>query len=105
MRIGKTLYVGLSRRTNVAGIQQLARFVEPFGYWVSPVEVRGCLHLKSACTFIRRRHRPGESRVARHGRLLWCAIPRRRRVPRRQRTAHRRDSLDAVVLSGKRACF
>jgi dimethylargininase len=52
MRIGKTLYVGLSRRTNVAGIQQLARLVEPFGYWVTPVEVRGCLHLKSACTYI-----------------------------------------------------
>ncbi len=52
MRIGKTLYVGLSRRTNIAGIQQLARLVEPFGYWVTPVEVRGCLHLKSACTYI-----------------------------------------------------
>jgi dimethylargininase len=52
MRIGKTLYVGLSRRTNIAGIQQLARLVEPFGYWVTPVEVRGCLHLKSACTFV-----------------------------------------------------
>lgn len=48
----KTLYVGLSRRTNIAGIQQLARLVEPFGYWVTPVEVRGCLHLKSACTFL-----------------------------------------------------
>jgi dimethylargininase len=52
MRIGKTLYVGLSRRTNIAGIQQLARLVEPFGYWVTPVEVRGCLHLKSACTYL-----------------------------------------------------
>jgi dimethylargininase len=52
MRIGKTLYVGLSRRTNVMGIQQLAQLVEPFGYWVTPVEVRGCLHLKSACTYL-----------------------------------------------------
>lgn len=49
MRIGKTLYVGLSRRTNVAGLQQLAQLVAPFGYWVTPVEVHGCLHLKSAC--------------------------------------------------------
>lgn len=52
MQIGKTIYVGLSRRTNIAGIQQLARLVEPFGYWVTPVEIRGCLHLKSACSFL-----------------------------------------------------
>lgn len=49
LRIDKTLYVGLSQRTNFAGIQKLARLVEPYGYWVTPVEVRGCLHLKSAC--------------------------------------------------------
>ena len=52
MRIGKTLYVGRSTRTNFQGIQQLAQLVSPFGYWVTPVEVRGCLHLKTACTWI-----------------------------------------------------
>ena len=52
MRIGKTLYVGYSRRTNVAAIQQLAGLVHPLGYFVVPVEVRGCLHLKSACCYI-----------------------------------------------------
>lgn len=52
MRVGNTLYVGLSHRTNVAGIQQLGRLVEPFGYWVTPVEVQSCLHLKSACCYI-----------------------------------------------------
>jgi len=52
MRIDKTLYVGLSKRTNIAGIQQLAHLVEPFGYWVTPVELRGCLHLKSACCYL-----------------------------------------------------
>jgi dimethylargininase len=52
MRVGKTLYVGYSRRTNVAGIQQLAGIVHPLGYFVVPVEVRGCLHLKSACCYI-----------------------------------------------------
>ena len=52
LRVGRTLYVGLSGRTNVAGIQQLARLVEPFGYWVTPSEVRGCLHLKSACSYL-----------------------------------------------------
>jgi dimethylargininase len=50
VHIGKTLYVGLSQRTNPAGIHQLTELLEPFGYRVVPVEVRGCLHLKSgAC--------------------------------------------------------
>jgi dimethylargininase len=49
LRIGKTLYVGLSARTNHAGIAQLAEELRPFGYAVRPVEVRDCLHLKSAC--------------------------------------------------------
>jgi dimethylargininase len=49
MRIGRDVFVGLSSRTNHAGVQQLARELEPFGYRVRPVEVRGCLHLKSAC--------------------------------------------------------
>jgi dimethylargininase len=52
MRVGKTLYVGLSRRTNRPGIEQLAAIVEPFGYRVIPVEVLGCLHLKSACCYL-----------------------------------------------------
>ena len=49
LRIGKTLYVGLSERTNQAGITQLAEELRQFGYAVRPVEVRDCLHLKSAC--------------------------------------------------------
>lgn len=52
MRVGKTIYVGYSRRTNVAGIQQLAAMLHPLGYFVVPVEVRDCLHLKSACCYI-----------------------------------------------------
>ena len=49
MRIGRDVFVGLSSRSNAAGIEQLSRELEPFGYRVRPVEVRGCLHLKSAC--------------------------------------------------------
>lgn len=49
LRAGKLLFVGLSSRTNEAGVEQLAAVVEPLGYTVRPVEVRGCLHLKSAC--------------------------------------------------------
>lgn len=47
VHIGKTLYVGLSRRTNREGIRQLTNLLKPFGYRVVAVEVDGCLHLKS----------------------------------------------------------
>ena len=52
LRIGRTLYVGRSRRTNQQGIDQLRSLVAPFGYVVVPVEFTGCLHLKSAVTAI-----------------------------------------------------
>src|SRR3954469_13580730 len=52
MAAGKTLFVGVTARTNAAGIGQLAAEVEPFGYHVQPVLVQGCLHLKSACSYI-----------------------------------------------------
>lgn len=52
LRIGQTLFVGLSSRTNAEGARQLATFVGPFGYAVKAVEVRGCLHLKSAITAV-----------------------------------------------------
>ncbi|MGH7680363.1 MAG: dimethylarginine dimethylaminohydrolase family protein [Candidatus Eiseniibacteriota bacterium] len=50
IRLGRTLYVGRSSRTNPAGIEQLRRLTAPFGYSVAPVEFAGCLHLKSAAT-------------------------------------------------------
>jgi dimethylargininase len=52
MRIGKALYVGLSHRTNRAGIEQLAGELSPLGYSVVPVTVRGALHLKTACCYL-----------------------------------------------------
>ncbi len=52
MRAAHKLYVGHSGRTTAAGIQQLAAQVEPFGYRVQPVDVHGCLHLKSACSYL-----------------------------------------------------
>lgn len=48
LRVGRTLYVGLSTRTDRAAVEQLGRIVEPHGYRVRPVEIRSCLHLKSA---------------------------------------------------------
>jgi len=50
LAVGRTLLVGLSSRTNAAGIEALARTARPFGYLVRAVPVHGCLHLKTACT-------------------------------------------------------
>ncbi|MCJ7512895.1 MAG: hypothetical protein MUO23_07990, partial [Anaerolineales bacterium] len=50
LRIDRQLYVGVSSRSNPDGIRQVESFVRPFGYQVFPVEVTGCLHLKSAVT-------------------------------------------------------
>jgi dimethylargininase len=52
MRAGRTLFVGLSARTNAAGIQQLASESGRFGYRVQPVAVHGCLHLKSGVSYL-----------------------------------------------------
>ncbi len=48
LRMGDTLYVGRSTRTNDAGIEQLAEFAATDGLRVIAVPVRGVLHLKSA---------------------------------------------------------
>ena len=52
MRIDRLIFVGLSQRTNREGIAQLSDILRPYNYQVQPVEVRGCLHLKSACSYI-----------------------------------------------------
>lgn len=52
MRIGRTLYVGVSSRTNRDGIAQLQNILRPFDYQVKPVGVTGCLHLKTGCTYL-----------------------------------------------------
>lgn len=56
LAVGRTVYVGLSSRTNRAGIDQLEMLLHPFGYEVVPVPVAGCLHLKSAVTQIADQH-------------------------------------------------
>ena len=52
MRVERTLYVGRSARTNDAGIAGLADALAPHGYQVRAVDLKGCLHLKTACTFV-----------------------------------------------------
>ena len=51
LRIGKTIYVGQSQRTDCAGTLALANIAARLGYEVVPVEVNACLHLKTAATY------------------------------------------------------
>jgi dimethylargininase len=52
LRVGRTLFVGQSRRTSDRAIAQLRELLEPIGYTIVPVPIRDCLHLKSAATYI-----------------------------------------------------
>jgi dimethylargininase len=54
LRIGRKLFVGLSKRSNAKGIRQLAAIATPQNYEVIPVPVTGCLHLKSGVTYLGR---------------------------------------------------
>lgn len=50
LRVGRRLLVGQSSRTNAAGIAALTVIARRHDYRVTPVPLRGCLHLKTACT-------------------------------------------------------
>jgi len=50
LQIGRTLYVGVTGRSNDSGVKQLIDLVSPYEYEVVSVQVDGCLHLKSAVT-------------------------------------------------------
>ena len=50
LRIGRKLYVGVSTRTDVRGVEALRAIVHDFGFDVVQARVDACLHLKSATT-------------------------------------------------------
>lgn len=50
LRVGRALLVGLSSRTNAAGAKAFFAIAGDYGYSVRAIPVRGCLHLKTACT-------------------------------------------------------
>jgi dimethylargininase len=60
LRADHQFHVGLSRRTNAAGAAALGEALAPFGYKVTPVPVTGCLHLKTAASYL------GEGRMLVH---------------------------------------
>jgi dimethylargininase len=52
LRVGKQIFVGITRRSNPEGIRQLGVIVAVHGYELTAVPVTGCLHLKSAVTYL-----------------------------------------------------
>jgi dimethylargininase len=52
LRIGRSILVGCAGRSDAEGVTALAGAVAEFGYEVRAVQTAGCLHLKSACSFI-----------------------------------------------------
>jgi len=53
LRAGRKIFVGLTKRTIRAAIDQLQEIAHPHGYEVHAVEVTNILHLKSACSYVR----------------------------------------------------
>jgi dimethylargininase len=51
LRIGNSLYVGLSSRTDLQGIDALRAIGAEIGFDVVQAELKGCLHLKTGATF------------------------------------------------------
>jgi dimethylargininase len=54
VRVDRTIFVGISGRTNRNGVSELQRVLGPYDYEVKPVEVSGCLHLTTACSYVGR---------------------------------------------------
>lgn len=50
LRIGRSVWIGLSSRTNQDGADALERLLQSFGYEVAVIPVAGALHLKTAAT-------------------------------------------------------
>ena len=52
LNIGRKVFVGFTRRTNMHAVRQLKDIVRNDGFEIEPVKVSEVLHLKSACTYL-----------------------------------------------------
>lgn len=52
LTLGKSVYIGISLRTNREAIDQFSEILKPFGYHVMGIKVTKCLHLKTAVASI-----------------------------------------------------
>jgi dimethylargininase len=53
--IGRDIFIGITSRTNLEGVEFVRKHAAPYGYKVHGVEVPGALHLKSVCTAVNER--------------------------------------------------
>jgi dimethylargininase len=54
LMVDKRFFVGLTSRTDEAGVREFAAVVEPFGYRVDSIQVSDGLHLKSIVNYVGR---------------------------------------------------
>ncbi|MES2299756.1 MAG: amidinotransferase [Pseudomonadota bacterium] len=54
LMVGKRFFIGLTERTDAAGIAEFTAFVAPHGYSVQAIEVSAGLHLKSIVNYVGR---------------------------------------------------
>lgn len=52
LKIDDKIFIGISRRTNVAAINQIRELLAPMGYQVVSVKTKDLVHLKSDCAYI-----------------------------------------------------
>ena len=50
--VGRDIYIGISSRSDTDALGQVQAIVADHGYSVNGIDVRGCLHLKSAVTAV-----------------------------------------------------
>jgi len=52
LRVDRTIFVGLTPRTNASAVEQMTALLTPLGYRVVGVPITECLHFKSACSLV-----------------------------------------------------
>ena len=52
LRVNNHFYIGLSKRTNLAGSRQLSKLLSKYGFSSSEIPVKSVLHLKTGVTYI-----------------------------------------------------
>ena len=55
MQVGSHFYVGISARTNAAGVSRLEQILAPHGYTVSAIPLTTVLHLKTGVSYLENR--------------------------------------------------
>lgn len=74
---GEHFFIGLSERTNAEGAAQLTAWLQPQGYFVSTIDIRGedgLLHLKSGIGYLGDKHIVAASSIAAHSSLAGFAV-------------------------------